>query len=98
MEKEAKVPVIPSVCIYHDEEKYLIEIELPGVSKEKIHLEMTERGFCLKAPRDDIEYFGCWTLAHDIKPAEAKATFKNGLLTITAPLARPMKGQKVPIE
>jgi len=98
MGEEIRVPVLPAVCIYHDEEKYLIEVELPGVDKDKIHLEMTERGFCLRAPRDDIEYFGCWTLAHDIKPNEAKANFRNGLLTITVPLAKPMKGRKIPVE
>ncbi|MEM2362945.1 MAG: hypothetical protein QXQ20_04540 [Candidatus Nezhaarchaeales archaeon] len=37
MEEEVRVPVLPSVYIYHDEEKYLIEVELPGVDKEKIH-------------------------------------------------------------
>lgn len=59
---------------------------------------MSETSFCLKAPRNDVEYFGCWVLAHKVKPDKAKAPFKNGLLTVAAPLAKPMKGVRVPIE
>ncbi|MEN2973951.1 MAG: Hsp20/alpha crystallin family protein [Candidatus Caldarchaeales archaeon] len=95
---DVKVPVLPVVYVTHDEEKYTIEIELAGVEKDKISLEVSERGFCVRAPREDIEYFGCWTLSHDVKPEEAKATFKSGLLTVTIPLAKPMKGREVPIE
>jgi HSP20 family protein len=97
MSKE-RVPVLPASCIYHDREKYTIELELPGSSGEDIDLEMTKSTFCLKSPRNDVEYFGCWVLAHEIDPNKAKATFKNGLLTVTAPLAKPFKGTKVKIE
>ncbi|MCS7115946.1 MAG: Hsp20/alpha crystallin family protein [Nitrososphaerota archaeon] len=97
-EKEPKTSILPDACFYHDEEKYLVEIELPGVTKENIDLEVSERSICVKAPRDDVEYFGCWIFAHEVKPNQAKASFKNGLLTIIAPLAKPMKGVKVPIE
>jgi HSP20 family molecular chaperone IbpA len=36
--------------------------------------------------------------AHSVKPKDAKASFKDGLLTVTVPLAKPLKGVKVPIE
>jgi HSP20 family molecular chaperone IbpA len=52
----------------------------------------------LSAPRDDIEYFGCWILAHAIEPEKAKATFVNGLLRVTVPLAESFEGVKVPIK
>lgn len=98
MVEKVRTPVLPTACVYHDREKYTIEVELAGVDKKDIEFQMSETSFCLKAPRNDVEYFGCWVLAHDISPKKAKGTLKNGLLTVTAPLAKPMKGIKVPIE
>ncbi|MEM3726374.1 MAG: Hsp20/alpha crystallin family protein [Candidatus Bathyarchaeia archaeon] len=68
---------------YHDDEKYTVEIELPGATKENINLEVAETNLCLSAPRNDVEYFGCWIFAHEVKPKQTKASFKNGLLTVT---------------
>ena len=98
MAEKARISISPTACVYHDREKYTIEVELAGVDKKNIDFEITETSFCLKAPRNDVEYFGCWVLAHEVHPNKAKATFKNGLLTVTAPLAKPMKGVKVSIE
>ena len=98
MVEKARIPVLPTACVCHDREKYTIEVELAGVDRKNIDFEMSETSFCLKAPRNDVEYFGCWVLAHDVDPNKAKATFKNGLLTVTAPLAKPLKGVKVSIE
>jgi len=98
MKTKARIPISPTACVYHNREKYTIEVELVGVDKKNIDFEVTETSFCLKAPRNDVEYFGCWVLSHEVHPNKAKATFKNGLLTVTAPLAKPMKGVKVLIE
>ncbi len=98
MAEKARFRVSPTACVWHDREKYTIEAELAGVGKKNIDFEMTETSFCLKAPRNDMEYFGCWVLAHAVNPDKAKATFKNGLLKVTAPLAKPFKGVKVSIE
>ena len=98
MAEKVRIPVSPIACVYHDREKYTIKVELAGVDKKNIHFEMSEMSFCLKAPRNDVEYFGCWVLAHAVDPKKAKAAFKNGLLTVTAPLAKPFKGVKVSIE
>ena len=95
MKPKDRIRVSLSACIYHDREKYTMEVELAGVAKKDIDFEMSETSFCLKAPRNDIEYFGCWVLAHAVDPNKAKAAFKNGLLTVTAPLVKPLKGVKV---
>jgi len=96
--EEARIRVTPTACICHDKEKYTIEVELAGVDKKNIDFEISENSFCLNAPRKDIEYHGCWVFAHKVLPAKATATFKNGLLMVTAPLAEPFKGVKLPIE
>ena len=98
MKPKARIPVLATACVCHDREKYTIEVELAGVDKKNIDFEMSETSFCLKAPRNDVEYVGCWVLAHDVDPKKAKATFKNGMLTVTAPLAKPFKGVKLSIE
>ena len=96
--EKARIRVPPTACVYHDREKYTIEVELAGVAKKNIDFAMSETSFCLKAPRNDVEYFGCWVLAHAVDPNKAKATFENGLLRVTAPLAKPFLGVRVSIE
>jgi HSP20 family protein len=98
MDEIERIPVVPNSSLCHDQDTYTIEIELPGVHKKDIEFDASENSFCLSAPRDDIEYFGCWILAHAIKPEEAKATFSNGLLRVTAPLAETIEGIRVPIK
>jgi HSP20 family molecular chaperone IbpA len=96
--EKSRIPVLPTACFYHDEERYTVEIELPGADKKDINLEVADTALCVKAPRNDMDYFGCWVFAHAVKPKDAKASFKDGLLTITVPLAKPLKGVKVQIE
>ena len=99
MAEEERTLVAPSSSIYHDREKYTIEVELPGVDKKDINFEASGTGFCLRAPRgDDVEYVGCWNLAHTIDPEKVDATFKNGLLTVTVPFAERFEGVKVAIK
>jgi HSP20 family molecular chaperone IbpA len=93
-----KIPVAPDAVFYHDAETYTIVVELPGVHKKDIIFEAMENGFCLTAPRDDIEYRGCWVLMLKTDPEKATATFSNGLLKVTIPIAERVAGVKVPIK
>jgi HSP20 family molecular chaperone IbpA len=86
-EKE-RIPVAPDAVFYHDTETY----------KKDIEFEAMENGFCVTAPRDDIKYSGCWVLTHKTVPAKAIATFSNGLLKVTIPLAERIAGFMVPIK
>ncbi len=91
--------VLPAVCVDHDRESYHIEIELPGVKKENIDLEMGEESFCVKASKEELIYSSCYALAHSIDTAKVSAKFDNGMLTIKAPFKRPIHvGVKVPIK
>ncbi|MCX8116974.1 MAG: hypothetical protein N3G78_03440 [Desulfobacterota bacterium] len=79
----------PCACFSHDDKagRLKIELELPGARKESISLDMRKDSFCVTAPRgDDVEYAGCYMLAHEIHPDKAEAKFENGLLRIYAPL------------
>ncbi|MGA3360013.1 MAG: Hsp20/alpha crystallin family protein [Halobacteriota archaeon] len=98
MAEKERTFVAPNAFFYHDAKNYTIDVELPGADKKDIKVEAGENGFCLSAPREDIEYAGCWALSHSINPEGATATFKNGLLRVTIPLAQRLEGVKVPIK
>ena len=97
-EKKERIPVAPDAVFYHDAENYTIIVELPGVHKKDIEFEAMENGFCLTAPRDDIEYKGCWVLVPKADPDKAKATFSNGLFKAVIPLAERVASVKVAIK
>jgi len=96
--RKEKPKISPSLCACHDEEKYTVEIELPGVSKEDVDVGVTSTGFCVRAPREDFEYSSCYTLAHEVDPDKSGARFDNGLLTLTLPLKEPIAGKKLKVE
>ncbi len=79
----------PCACFSHDdrEGRLKIEMELPGVKKQDISLDMRRNSFCVSAQRgEDFEYAACYTLVHEIHPEKAEAKYENGLLSIFAPL------------
>jgi len=62
-------------------------MELPGVDKKDISLEMIKDSFCVSAPRgEDTEYLGCFMLAHEVMPERTEAKYENGLLRIFSPI------------
>lgn len=93
-----KVRYIPVVYISHDENDLKIVFELAGVKKEDIKLEMTSSSVCLNASGKDVNYSGCYSLAHKIDPKKALAKFENGLLTITIPLSKKFSGEIIKID
>ncbi len=93
-----EVEIFPSICADHDDEKYHIEIELPGVKKEDINLEVNDESFCIKAPKADLVYSACYRLAHAIDTGKVEAKFDNGMLTVTVPFLHSLKGKKITIE
>ena len=59
-----RMRVTPCACVSHDDQngRLQIELELPGVDKKDIRLEMRSDSFCVTAPRgEDTEYSGCFT-------------------------------------
>jgi HSP20 family molecular chaperone IbpA len=62
-------------------------LELPGVDKKDITLEMRKDSFCVTAPRgEDTEYSGCFMLAHEVEADKTEAKYESGLLRIFAPI------------
>ncbi|MGQ9646637.1 MAG: Hsp20/alpha crystallin family protein [Thermodesulfobacteriota bacterium] len=87
MDERAKVT--PCACFSHDDRdgRFKIELELPGVDKKDIKLDMRKDSFCVSALRGtDTEYSGCYMLAHEIIPVKAEAQYESGLLRVFAPI------------
>ena len=97
----------PAVDIYEAENGIVVAVELPGVSKESVSVEVKDDVLTLKGERladsaisEDSYYrrerlFGpfkrSFTLHQNIKPYQIKATFKDGILQIEIP--RPLQEQ-----
>jgi len=89
-----KTRIRPNLCAAYDEEKdwYHIEIELPGVKKSDIDLEVLSGGFMLKAQKGDIVYHGDYTFCCPVNADKTEAKYDNGLLTVNVPLKEPYEG------
>ena len=97
----------PTVDIYEAENGIVLAVELPGVGKESVAVEVKDDVLTLKGERladptisDESYYrrerlFGpfkrSFTLHQNIKPDQIKATFKDGILQIEIP--RPVQEQ-----
>ncbi|MDH5391305.1 MAG: Hsp20/alpha crystallin family protein [Candidatus Bathyarchaeota archaeon] len=96
---ERKRPVLtPGACFDHNLENYYIEVELPGVDKGHIEVSVSEQSICVVGSREDVDLLGCWYLGHSVNEDKAKAKYENGMLYVTIPLKKPLKGKKIPIE
>jgi HSP20 family protein len=95
---EEKVKVAPTVYMSHDEKEYSVEVELPGIKKEEINLDVAPNGFCVSAPRENIEYSQCYTLTHEIDPEKIYAKYESGLLKFKLPLKQALKSKRIAVK
>lgn len=86
--------IMPCMYINHDHEAYYARMELPGVNKDDIDLEVMENGLCINGKKGEKDIAGCWMLAHPVNVEEAKASYNQGLLDIKLPMKHPLKGGK----
>jgi HSP20 family protein len=97
MSEKSKIILNPRVYVDRDGEKYYLEIELPGVKKKDVNLEVSESTFCIEGGREDVNYYSCYTFGQPVNSEQAEAKFSNGLLTVSVPLAHSMVRKKVEI-
>jgi HSP20 family molecular chaperone IbpA len=100
MAKEEKRVIVPGIDVVHNESDsgLRISVNLAGVPKDAVELEMGEEGLCVKAEGEDFRYETCFILAHRVKPQAAKAKFESGLLNVEVPFEETLRGHKVPIQ
>jgi HSP20 family protein len=97
----------PAVDIYDEEDKVVIQAELPGIDKKDISVDVKGRMLTLKGERksekevkEENYYrrersFGkferAFTLPGDVDPNKVKADFKEGVLKIEIPKSEEQK-------
>ncbi len=96
--KRSKPSMAPTMYLDHDEKYYYIQVELPGVKKEDVSLEVSDSSFCVTGSRSDVDFLGCYVLMHSVNGDGAEAKFEDGLLSVEIPIKKILKGKKVPIE
>jgi len=85
--------IFPRMTIASNDEdsEYLINIQIPGAEKDNIKLKLAEDIIHVEAKGGGIDYLGDYSLCCPIKPGEATATYKEGLLKIRAPYGDVLK-------
>jgi HSP20 family protein len=94
------VVLYPRIIAMPDEnhENLHIEIELPGVEREGIKLRMHEDSFFVRAEKEDVRYVGSYAICCPVDYEQAKAEYKNGLLTVDVPYRQPQeRGKEIPV-
>ena len=88
-----RMRVTPCACVSHDDQngRLQIELELPGVDKKDIRLEMRSDSLCVTAPRGkDTEYSGCFTpLLHKDAVESTAYPHKKAISTLLPPAQAP---------
>ncbi len=84
----AKGPVVeevrePIVDVFDEEDHIRLIAELPGVSEDKIEIEVTGDILNLTASDTDKKYAKEILLPSKVNPQSLKTTYKNGMLEIT---------------
>ena len=103
----------PPVDIYETTDGFVLKVELAGVEKQDVSVEVKDNVLTLKGERlldpeiKDNQYFRkersfgkfqrLFTLQDAITPEQVKASFKNGVLTISVPRPAEEKVKQVTI-
>lgn len=88
IKETAKGPVVeevrePMVDIFDEKGHVLVIVELPGVSEDKINIEVAGDILNLTASDRDRKYAKEILLPSKVKPQPVKTSYKNGILEIT---------------
>jgi HSP20 family protein len=87
----------PLVDVMEEKDRYKIYIELPGVEKETIKVDVAESSVEIKT-EDERKYYKMIDLASPVDTESPKASYKNGVLTLELEKKEKRKGKEVKID
>ena len=87
----------PLVDVMNEKERYRIFVELPGVDKDKVKLDVAEDSVEIKT-EDEKSFYKMIHLDSAVDAESAKASYKNGVLTLDLDKKEKRKGKEVKIE
>jgi HSP20 family protein len=104
---------VPPVDIYETEEAFVLEVELPGFTKEDVDIELVENRLTLRGerrPKPDVKeeqyrrrervygrFERSFLLPHLIDRDKVTAQFQHGVLTLWLPKSEVAKPKRIPI-
>ena len=104
----------PRVDIREDDDKYLLEAELPGVTEKDIEVKVEDNLLTISSKYDESDkeekngylvrerrfqsFSRCFVLPKDVDREKIDAQFKNGLLSLTLSKAPEAKPKKIEIK
>lgn len=113
MEEDLMCVWRPQVDIYEDESGFVLLVDLPGVDKQKVSVEVKENILTISGereaygPEQDDRYYrrerSCGTFQRSfslrtmITPDKIRASFKNGVLKIEIPRPEEEKPRQVSV-
>jgi HSP20 family molecular chaperone IbpA len=91
-ESEIKYRIQPhhTWSVDYETNDWLLEIELPGVNKDNIHIRYLEDYYELRAVRDQVEYILADYFPFDIDLKSVTGKYNQGLLTVTGKIRDPL--------
>lgn len=104
---------LPAVDVEEREKEYIFSVEVPGMEKEDVHVEVQNQTLKVSGERKEEKdekrkgylrheqsygaFSRAFTLPDDASSEGLKATCKNGVLKIAVPRSEKAKGKTVPI-
>jgi len=89
----------PLVDVIEEEDEVVVVAELPGVEKEDIDLNATERELVISVDTEERKYYKHLELPAEVDPRSAKASYKNGVLEVRLKKVKPeRRGERIKIE
>lgn len=102
---------IPPADIEETDDAYLVEVELPGVKREDVEVELVGRRLTVHGERKERERVGILrrrtrrvgefhyevTLPGELAEGDIEASFADGVLTVRAPKAESVKPRKIKV-
>ena len=103
----------PAVDVKEEEKRYLMEVELPGLTDKDIELKVEDNILTLSSKKEEskeqkkdgyllrerrgAEFCRTFVLPQDADRAEVKAEFKNGLLMVDIPKKPEAQPRKIDV-
>lgn len=104
----------PAVDMYEDDKEIIVKAEIPGVEPKDVDITVTADSISLKgelkeeterredgyirAERRFGQFYRTLPLPAEVRPEEAQATFKNGVLEVRMPKAQMGRRQGVKVK
>ena len=104
----------PAVDVKEEETRYLMEVELPGLTEKDIELKVEDSILTLSSKKEEskeekkngyllrerrsAEFCRTFVLPNDADRAEIKAEFKNGLLEVSVPKKPEAQPRKIDVK